>query len=130
MTVPPPSLRRELAVVLALMVLGTALRFWDVGRLGLSHFDEGIYAASGSWVFARGGLGDLDPLLIAYAPPGLTILIGLAYLVLGPSDVSAIAVGLVAGVVTIPVVAWVGRRSFGPGAGAAAAALAAVSGPH
>jgi dolichyl-phosphate-mannose-protein mannosyltransferase len=127
---PRPSPRRELAVVLALMALGTALRFRDAGRLGLSHFDEGIYAASGSWAFVRGGLGSLDPHLIAYAPPGLSILIGLAYTFLGDSDVSAIAVGLVAGILTIPVVAWVGRRTFGPGAGAAAAALAAVSGPH
>ena len=31
---------------------------------------------------------------------------------------------------TIPAVAWVARRTFGPGAGAAAAALIATSGPH
>jgi dolichyl-phosphate-mannose-protein mannosyltransferase len=125
-----PSLRRELIVVLSLMALGATLRVWDAGRLGLSHFDEGIYATSGFWAFTRGGLDSLDPQLIAYAPPGLSILIGLAYLLLGASDVSAIAVDLVAGTLTIPVVAWVGRRTFGPGAGAASAALAAASGPH
>ncbi|HEX8201434.1 MAG TPA: glycosyltransferase family 39 protein, partial [Isosphaeraceae bacterium] len=126
----PANPRLELAAVLASMTLGAVLRLWDAGRLGLSHFDEGIYAAAGSWVFAPGGRWTLDPSVIPYAPPGLPILIGGAYVILGPSDVAAIASVVAAGLLTIPVAAWVGRRTFGPGAGAATAALAAIAGPH
>ncbi len=41
-----------------------------------------------------------------------------------------IAVSQVAGTLTIPVVAWLARRTFGPGAGFAAATFCAFSGPH
>ena len=127
----PNHLRREVAAVAFLTAIGAVLRLWGVGRLGLTHFDEGIYALSGLWVHSPRGLGGIDPMIISYAPPGLPILIGLAYFLgQGPSDTAAIAVSLVAGILTIPVVAWLGRRTFGPGAGAAAAAFAAISGPH
>ena len=76
------------------------------------------------------GLAGIDPGVIPYAPPGLPLLIGLSYLFLGVADYSALLVSQVAGILTIPLVGWLGRRTFGPGAGAAAAALAAVSGPH
>ena len=45
----------------------------------------------------------------------------------GVADVAAILVSIACGVLTIPVAAWLGRRTFGPGAGAAAAAFAALS---
>src|SRR5262249_41426911 len=114
--------RREAVAVLVMTLAGAALRLWSVGRLGLTHFDEGIYALSGLWALSPRGLSDLDPLVIPYAPPGLPILIGLAYAVLGASDLSAIAVSLACGILTIPAAAWIGLRTFGPGAGAAAAA--------
>ncbi len=110
--------------------VGLVLRVWPVGRLGLTHFDEGIYALAGSWAFAPKGLAAIDPILIAYAPPGFPILIGLMYAIFGPSDAAAIAVSQVAGTLTIPVVAWLARRTFGPGTGLAAATLVALSGPH
>ena len=96
----------------------------------LTHFDEGIYAFSGLWIVSKGGVLDLDPAVIAYAPPGFPILVGLSYGVFGVSDYAAIVVATLAGTATIPVVGWLGRRTFGPGAGAAAATFAALAMAH
>ncbi len=120
----------EWVPVVALTAIAAVLRFAGFGRLGLDHFDEGIYASAGLWSLAPGGLADLDPGLIPYAPPGYPILVGLVYWLVGPSDLAAIVVSILAGVATIPVVAWLGRRTFGPGFGVAAAGFAAVSMPH
>ncbi|MBX6312000.1 MAG: glycosyltransferase family 39 protein [Isosphaeraceae bacterium] len=126
--------RREWIVVLAFTILGAVLRLWAAERLGLEHFDEGIYALAGLWVLEPVGLPRFEPELIPYAPPGFPMLVGLAYWLTFPfpgvSDFSAISPALLCGIATIPVVGWLGRRTFGPGAGAAAAALAAASGPH
>lgn len=122
--------RREWLAVAALTAIGFGLRSWPVGRLGLNHFDEGIYALAATWSLLPKGLAGIDPSLIPYAPPGFPILGGLAYLILGRSDGAMIAVSQVAGTLTIPVVAWLARRTFGPGAGFAAATFCAFSGPH
>jgi dolichyl-phosphate-mannose-protein mannosyltransferase len=123
------ALKREILVVIALTALGALVRLWAIGRLGLVHFDEGIYALAGLWIFSPGGLAGIDPASISYAPPGFPLLVGLFYVVLGVGDVSAILVSIASGILTIAVVAWLSRRTFGPGAGAAAAGLAALSGP-
>ena len=119
--------RREWLVVAALTLVSAALRFWGLGKLGLTHFDEGIYAFAGLWSVTGNGI---DAMVIPYAPPGYPILIGLAYTVMGVSDVAPLLVAMVCGVLTVPVAAWLGRRTFGPGAGAAAAAFAALSMAH
>jgi 4-amino-4-deoxy-L-arabinose transferase-like glycosyltransferase len=113
-----------------LTLAGAVIRFWGLGQLGLNHFDEGIYAISGLWAVSPGSLAGLDPTVISYAPGGFPFLAGLAYLGLGVSDVAAIFPSIVAGTLTIPAVGWLARRTFGPGAGAPTAALAAVSGFH
>jgi 4-amino-4-deoxy-L-arabinose transferase-like glycosyltransferase len=125
-----PGAWREAFVVSAMTMAGGMLRIWSIGRLGLVHFDEGIYAMAGTWAVTPRGLGGLDPTVISYAPPGFPILVGLAYSLVGVSDLSAILVSIVAGTVTIPVAGWLGYRTFGRGAGAAASAFAAMSGPH
>jgi 4-amino-4-deoxy-L-arabinose transferase-like glycosyltransferase len=125
--------RREALAIAILTVIGATLRLWGFGRLGLSHFDEGIYAIAGLWSSDSAGLGAFDPQVLPYyAPPGYPILVGIGYLVLpwGISDLSAIVMAELCAIATIPVVAWIGRRTYGPGAGAAAAALAAWSGQH
>ena len=101
-----------------------------VAAAGSVHFDEGIYAIAGLWSVSPRGLASLDPTLIPYAPPGFPILVGVAYLALGVSDLAAILVSILAGTLTIPATAWLARRTFGAGAGAAAAALVAFSGFH
>ncbi len=129
-TFPIPTLRRELAVLAMLAILGAGLRAWNLGRLGLNHFDEGIYAFAGLWAFSPHGLADLDPALIPYAPPGFAALVGLMYSLLGVSDTAAILVSIVMGSATIVVVGLIGRRTFGPGGGVASAAIATFAGPH
>src|SRR5579864_7146083 len=130
MTKSDSSLRREIAIVLVLTAIGAVLRLWSFWGLGLQHFDEGVYALSGLWILSPHFLAGIDPTVISYAPPGFPILVGLAYLLFGVADLSAIAVSVLCGLITIPVAGWLGRRTFGPGAGAAAAAFAAVSGEH
>jgi 4-amino-4-deoxy-L-arabinose transferase-like glycosyltransferase len=120
----------EWLAVAVVTLIGAGLRLWPIGRLGLTHFDEGIYALVASWVLQPKGLSAIDPVLISYAPPGYPILGGLAYAVLGRSDGAMIAVSQLAGTLTIPVVAWLGRRTFGAGAGFASAAFCAFNGTH
>jgi 4-amino-4-deoxy-L-arabinose transferase-like glycosyltransferase len=126
----PTSARREWVVVGILTLVAAVLRFWAFGRLGLTHFDEGVYALAGLWSLSPKGLASLDPQVIAYAPPGFPILVGVAYTLLGVADSTALLVAEVCGVLTVPVAAWVGRRTFGPGAGAAASAFAAIALAH
>jgi dolichyl-phosphate-mannose-protein mannosyltransferase len=126
----PDRSRREGLAIAVVTLIGAGLRIWPPGRFGLTHFDEGIYALAGSWSPGPGGIPAIDPSLIPYAPPGFPILVGLAYRLLGPSDVAAIAVSQVVGTMTVPVVARLARRSFGPGAGFASAVYCAFSGPH
>jgi 4-amino-4-deoxy-L-arabinose transferase-like glycosyltransferase len=121
---------RETQVVVILTLAGAVLRIWSLGHLGFTHFDEGIYALAGLWSVSPRGLQGFDPSCIAYAPPGYPILVGLSYLFLGVSDTPAILVSIVCGTATVPVVAWLSRRTFGGGAGAVAAAFAAFSGAH
>jgi 4-amino-4-deoxy-L-arabinose transferase-like glycosyltransferase len=122
--------RREALVILGLTALAAVPRFWGFGREGLTHFDEGVYALSGLWSLSPRGIADIGQELIPYAPPGLPLLIGVAYTLAGVSDASALLVTAACGVLTVPVAAWVGRRTLGPGAGAATAALTALSLAH
>src|ERR1700677_1106726 len=75
---PPRSdteARREAIAVAAMTAVGGLLRIWSLGRLGLIHFDEGIYAMAGTWVLSPKGLAGLDPTVISYAPPGFPVLV-------------------------------------------------------
>jgi len=112
------------------VLTGAVLRLWLFGSLGLTHFDEGIYALSGAWSVSGGSVSSIDPMLIPYAPPGYPILVGLSYQLLGVADASAILVATLLGIGTIPLAAWVGRRSFGPGAGVITALFSAFSMAH
>src|SRR4051794_10310200 len=109
-----PLTRGWLAIGAATCV-GAGVRCWAVGRLSLDHFDEGIYAFSGLWIAGEDGPLGLDPMVIPYAPPIFPLLIGLSYVAFGVSDLSAIVVATACGIATIPVVGWLGRRTFGPG---------------
>ncbi len=122
--------RRALAAIASLTLVGAALRIARLGRLGLVQFDEGIYAFAGLWSMIPGGLARLDPMVIPYSPPAFPFLVGVSYSLLGVSDLSAIVVSILMGILTIPVVGWLGWRTFGPPAGIAAAAFAAFSGVH
>jgi 4-amino-4-deoxy-L-arabinose transferase-like glycosyltransferase len=122
--------RRELLVVLVMTVFGGVIRVWSPGRLGLIHFDEGIYALAGLWPISPKGFWGIDPTVIAYAPGGYPFLVGLASFVLGVGDLTPILVSVLMGTLTIPLVAWLSWRTFGPIAAAITATLAAFSGFH
>ncbi len=115
---------------MAFTLLAFVIRLWSVPHLGLVHFDEGIYCSAGLWIFSPHGLLDLPSSMIAYAPPGFPFLVGLFYYLLGVGDISAILVSILCGTLTIPAVSYLAHRTFGRGAGAAAAAFATLSGSH
>ena len=129
-----PYYRRPGILVAILTVMGAVVRLWNFSRVGLEHFDEGIYAFAGLWAVRPSGLATLDPSVISYAPPGLPILVGLSYLLTFPwpgvSGLSAIVPAELCGIAAIPVMYWIGARTFNVGTGIAAAALLAAAGPH
>lgn len=126
----PSTQRRAIGAVAALTFLGALVRLWAFGEVGLQHFDEGNYALAGCWITLPGGLGAIDPDTLSYAPPGMLVLTGCTYALLGISDQTAILISVIAGVAAIPLTAVLAGRAFGPVAAVAAAALAALSGPH
>ena len=125
-----PHSRWEWPIIAGLTLLGLGIRAWDLGRLGILHFDEGMYGLAGLWIHSSKGIGGLDPGIAFYAPPVLPSLIGLMYLLLGVSDTAAVLVSILVGTLAIPVAAWLGRRAFGPSAAVCAAALVACQGAH
>ncbi len=116
--------------MLAMAAIGGLIRLWSAGRLGLVHFDEGIYALAALWPINPKGFWGLDPTVIAYAPGGYPFLAGLGSFVLGIGDLTPILVSILLGTLTIPAAAWLSWRTFGPTAGAITAILAAFSGFH
>ncbi|WP_145263404.1 glycosyltransferase family 39 protein [Planctomycetes bacterium Pan216] len=107
------------------VLAGFALRVYGIWEVGLSHFDEGIYAISGLWPWtdrfeANQGF---------YSPPIHPINVGLAMLALGgPSDTAVLLPSLLFGTLLIPLVWWIGRSWWEPRIGVLAAWLVAVDG--
>jgi len=129
---PTDSGRARLTLILVGLatLISFPLRVWPVGRLGFNQFDEGIYGMAASWVFQPGSLSAIDPSLIAYAPPGYPILVGLASFFLGSSDQPSFLVSATLGSLTVPVAAWISGRLFGPRAVVISAWCVCFSGPH
>ena len=92
-TSEPSRARREWSAVALFTLIAALLRFRSFGRLGLTHLDEGVYAYSGFWAVLPGGLGGINPEVIAFSPPGFPILVGLAYAAFGVSDAAALLIG-------------------------------------
>lgn len=122
--------RRETIWIGIATIVGAVVRLQGFSRLGIDHFDEGIYALSSLSMLDPRGIAAIDPGVIPYAPPVYPVLVAVAYLCFGVSDSSALLVSIASATATIPVAGWLGRRTFGLGAGAAAAWLAAFSAPH
>ena len=118
------------AAIGAATLLAAVLRFWGLGSVGLTHFDEGIYATASLWVTDAAGLAGIDPALIFYAPPGYPILAGALTLVVGFSDRVPALTSAILGVLTVPLVGIVGWKAGGRRVAVVAAVLAATSGPH
>src|SRR5580704_14681124 len=116
----PPIERGEKLAIGVLFVAAVALRFSYQARISIEHWDEAVNASN---IFLERGY----PNRFLYSPPFLPTLIELSMLVLGKTHLAAVMPSLVLGSCTIPLCWWVGREWFGPIAGIAAAALAALS---
>jgi hypothetical protein len=120
--------RVELLLVLVVVLVGFALRIALPARMAVEHFDEGVYASN--YFFSGEKRDEQYPDQHLYAPPLVPLIIELAMVVFGTSNVVPMLVGVIAGGLTIPLVWWVGRRWFGPTAGLVAATLVALSDVH
>ncbi|MEI8379154.1 MAG: glycosyltransferase family 39 protein [Planctomycetota bacterium] len=123
---------REFAWLVAACLLGAVLRLWFPGRMAIDHFDEGVYA-SNFWFGAEHGY--CYPARHLYAPPLLPAAIEWTMIIASlcgfrPTGFVPMIPSLIAGLLTIPSIWWVGRRWFGPTAGLVAAWLVATSDFH
>lgn len=132
---PPLVSKREVAVVLALLLAGVALRCALPSRMGVEHFDEGVYASN----VCFGAESNYQyPARHLYAPPLLPTLIQwsiIAERIFSPglsraSTLAVLAPSLLAGCLTLVAVWWMAREWFGAATGMAALALAALSDLH
>lgn len=112
-----------------ILVLAATTRFYGITDLGLTHWDEGIYAAAGRLLTLQGFKG-LPALRLIEAPPLFSILAGLSQSVLGRADWTTIVVSAAAGTMTVYLVYVLGKKLYGPEAGMLAALFVAVSPYH
>jgi dolichyl-phosphate-mannose-protein mannosyltransferase len=117
--------RVDYFAVVALCGLAFLFRAWNYSQLGLTHFDEGIYAWSGFWALHKFASPALNPWQKLFSPPGYFGLVGIAYwLCGGPSALAAIGINILVGSATVALVWWMGCRWFGRRSGLLSAALA------
>ncbi|HET6327869.1 MAG TPA: glycosyltransferase family 39 protein [Planctomycetaceae bacterium] len=119
-TARPPIDRGEKLAIGVLFLAAIALRFSYQTRISIEHWDEAVNASN---LLLDGGY----PNRFLYSPPFLPALIEWSMLAYGKTPLAAVMPSLVLGSLTIPLCWWVGREWFGPKAGVAAAALAALS---
>lgn len=118
--------RGQIALVMAATMFGAVLRCWRLPELGISHFDEGIYAISGLWPWT----GTFEGSQGYYSPPLFPFLIGVTNQLIGPeSGLSGILISCFFGVATIPLAWWLaGTLGFETKVGVLAAWLVACDG--
>ncbi len=119
-------------VIVAATLVGGLLRWSHLDRLGVEHFDEGVYASNLLFGPAEHYEYPGRPF---YAPPLLPWLIESTTLVLSILGFAArpwwpMLPGLIAGTLLIPSAGWIAGRWWGPRAGGLAAWLAALSAFH
>ncbi|MFM1802403.1 MAG: hypothetical protein RJA81_1755, partial [Planctomycetota bacterium] len=123
------TLAKQRILITVIVLTGFILRFWNIADLAIDHFDEGVYAFAGQWIFEPSGIRSLDPGVIAYAPPVTPVLIGLSYFFLGgASDLAAIFPSLICGCLSILIIYWFSKKLFGTQSGLVAATLLSSSG--
>ena len=125
---PGHPTRREWWTLLVLVTIAFALRAACPSRMAIEHFDEGVYASN---LYAD----EQDPPHTypdrhLYAPPLFPAVLEWTLVFGGRRPHAVMWVNILAGAVTVFVVWWGMRNWFGPGAGIAAAALAATSDCH
>jgi hypothetical protein len=116
-------MRAYTLAALAVVALAAVLRLWNLGGLGISHWDAGTFVAGPLGV---GPYGRAD-LAIFYAPPLLPELFHLLVRATGVVDAPAIGAVALFGVATVALLWRAGERWVGaPAALIGAAALAAM----
>lgn len=111
--------RTEWLLTAGLVATGALLRFWNLGGLGLTHFDEGSYTMAGRWLATLGKEG--AAIQAGHSPALFPSLVGLFFAVFGCRDIVAIAVSAAAGSLTVGLVYWLGRLWLGKSEGVLAA---------
>ena len=109
-------------------LLSLLVRAWGISRVGLTHYDEGVYLLSSFWSVHQGETLALFPWQKLFSPPAYFGLIGAVNWLAGKaSDLHAIAINVTLGWLTVLAAYWAGKRWFGEGAGIAAAVLIGFS---
>lgn len=130
-TSPVAWTRRDTWTALTLTLLAAVLRLWNLGDLGITHFDEGGYAMSALAIHDAAVPRDLYPLQHFLAPPVVFGLAGWLMRLLGTtSELALIGISLGAGILTVPLLYVIGQRWLGRSAGVGAALLLALSDYH
>jgi dolichyl-phosphate-mannose-protein mannosyltransferase len=123
---PTNNLRREIALLALIVLVGASLRVTAYSQSSVEHYDEGVYA-SRFW-FLPPDYG--YPLHRLHAPPLLPATIEWAMILRLPPKLAALGPNILAGCATIAAIWWLGRTWFRPTVGLAAAMLCAGSDFH
>lgn len=115
--------------LLAILAVAALLRFYGITRLGLTIWDEGLYAAAGRLLTFQGFQG-FPALRTIAAPPLFSILVGLSQGLFGRTDWPGIAVSAAAGTLTVYLMYLFGKKVYGLEAGLLSALFVAVSPYH
>lgn len=118
--------RYELWAVVAITLLGAAVRFAFPSAMAIEHFDEGVYASN----LLFPDRGDQYPDRHLYAPSLVPWLIEWSIIFFGDKGIAPMLPSLLLGTLTIPLMWWIGRQWFGPLAGVGAATLLSLSDFH
>jgi 4-amino-4-deoxy-L-arabinose transferase-like glycosyltransferase len=121
-----PISRYELWAVVAITLLGAAVRFAFPSAMAIEHYDEGVYASN--LLFPDQDYRYPDRHL--YAPSLIPALIEWSIILFGDKGIAPMLPSLLFGTLTIPLIWWVGRQWFGPLSGIAAAILLSLSDFH
>jgi 4-amino-4-deoxy-L-arabinose transferase-like glycosyltransferase len=120
--------RSDAAIAAVVVALAATARFWNLGALGLTHFDEGAYAQTALWLATLGGEGaGFQPV---FSPPLFPAVAGLAMALFGASDTAAIGASAAAGSLTVGLVYAIGRAWLSRAEAAAAALMLAAAEYH
>lgn len=121
-----PVSRYELWAIVAITLVGAAVRFAFPSAMAVEHFDEGVYASN--LLFPDQGFRYPDRHL--YAPSLVPAMIEWSIILFGDQGIAPMLPSLLFGTLTIPLIWWVGRQWFGPLSGIAAATLLSLSDFH
>lgn len=124
-------LTAETYLLLAILVVALFFRLYNLPDLGLTHFDEGIYAVIGKFFYHESATFPNYWLANSvYAPPGLPLLIGLFMRFFGSADFVALLPSILLGSLTVLPLYLLGRELDSREAGFWSALLLAVTNFH